>query len=711
MLKSWIVEIRRGLYDGKKCLLDESFEKTNNVPNLKTTLFPHQQTVVKAMCDIERHRTFIKDTSCTKINACILSEAVGSGKTIDILSVILIQKIPSIKPDINPLHMTNSCRQSSSIVRIKYSKILKPTIIFVGSNVLNQWFNAIKEFTSLKVFIVKNVHHLQTLIDYMHNRLINQYDIVLVKNGKVTRAVKFPANIVVENKNKNHTTYHIINIIENMRIYCWARVVLDDYDVCIIPRTYGGVNGLFTWYVSSTTKYRSRFSVDNGIKTTADMILVKNRNNPFRNRTFNICNTKQFVDDTSRLPSINFYKYEFENPNDQYVGLIQLFGSDEASEISEMLNSDSINTASERLGIKTTNVSSIFQHMLGTQYTNYLQSTDLIKFINYEKSCEDTRLDMKFNEIPDDTYNQSHIKIKRHVEYKYPGVKALLDKVHIDYTLIKNTSGAAIERVKSNIRDGECPICVTDLDDCDEDVFILKCCGVAICGSCCIGTIIAKRTRVCIKCRSNVNLRTDLIYLSQEFDLSKIIDDDMGYNQTGEIKEDTKTEEKASARVKMSAMMDIVNGIKPIEQQPIDVNVGNLMKGTCVLPPADITKVLIFANYDEGLNKITKMLEEKKILHWRLMGTANCIDNMVKKYKDSTTSCALVVNSIKYCAGLNLQCSSDLIFMHKIHNPNIETQVIGRGQRLGRTSPLNVHYMLYNNEYINMNRLNQVRHV
>ena len=45
--------------------------------------------------------------------------------------------------------------------------------------------------------------------------------------------------------------------------------------------------------------------------------------------------------------------------------------------------------------------------------------------------------------------------------------------------------------------------------------------------------------------------------------------------------------------------------------------------------------------------------------------------------------------------------STDLIFAHLITNHNIEAQVAGRGQRLGRMCQLNIHYMLYEDEFNN----------
>ena len=41
--------------------------------------------------------------------------------------------------------------------------------------------------------------------------------------------------------------------------------------------------------------------------------------------------------------------------------------------------------------------------------------------------------------------------------------------------------------------------------------------------------------------------------------------------------------------------------------------------------------------------------------------------------------------------------SSDIIIYHKMTS-DLEKQVIGRGQRLGRTEPLTIHKLCYENE-------------
>jgi len=114
MSQSWIQNINTlgNLYNNGSIVetyLDETYTKIDNVPGLKTSLFPHQKTIVRAMLDLEANRTFnISDRSYSyecKTTAGILSEAVGSGKTVDILSVILLHKIPKPFPDISELNM------------------------------------------------------------------------------------------------------------------------------------------------------------------------------------------------------------------------------------------------------------------------------------------------------------------------------------------------------------------------------------------------------------------------------------------------------------------------------------------------------------------------------------------------------------------------------------------------------------------------------
>jgi SNF2 family DNA or RNA helicase len=728
-MKSWIKQpksasLRYGLRisNNVENLLDNKYQKIESVPGLKTSLFQHQKTVIKAMVDIENNRKFdLKFTDFitqVKTTSGILSEAVGSGKTIDILSVILLQKIPAVYPDISGILLVNKSGDSkianfSSCIRKKFRKILKSTIIFTGVSVLNQWVEAVKTFTSLSYFVVSDVRDLQKLIIMMENKSINQYDLVIVKNGKITRPIKFPSHIKIEKKNNKNTTSYIYNNIANMRNICWARVVIDDFDTIKLPHNAGIVSALFTWYISSTKKYMPVKNCSNTEhRTTSDMLMYDNYScgNIMKNsilfHNLNIRNSPDFIKEASNICSPIFYLYTFENINNHYMGLLGMMGDNEATEIMEMLNGDAVETAAEQLGIKTNSVADIFQLMLGKQFDRFKKSTDVLLFISEVEPFQGTREPMSQNPDQTDTYKKSDLFIRRQIDYNYPNLKGLIDNTKEENIVIKQKSGIAIDRVKSNIKEGECPICTSELNDMDEETIILKCCGIVLCSMCCFGTIFPPRSSKgqCSNCRTALTFQS-LIYLKSNFDLGNIIEEKLDVECVSDDEEKEDYVPPTPPRTKYDAMIDIINGKKPNERICVDVHIDNLMKGTAVFPKPSYNKVLIFANYDETIQKIKNILDENKIIYDQLGGTHKEISRTVDKFTKCEKSCVLIVNSIKHCSGLNLQSATDLIFAHKILDKAIETQVIGRGQRLGRTSQLRVHFMLYDNEkHIMMNR-------
>lgn len=108
------------------------------------------------------------------------------------------------------------------------------------------------------------------------------------------------------------------------------------------------------------------------------------------------------------------------------------------------------------------------------------------------------------------------------------------------------------------------------------------------------------------------------------------------------------------------------------------------------------SKFLIFSNYDSSFTSIYTIMDKLNIKYVHLKGNSNVIKCMVEKYKTGDTD-VLLVNTRHYGSGLNLENTSDIIMFHKF-DTEIEKQVIGRAHRLGRTSPLNVWYFLYENE-------------
>jgi hypothetical protein len=698
--------------------LNEIYAKIDYVPGLKTTLYEHQKTAVQGMLEMELCRSIpIKKVNTSNTynfiyNSAVLSEPVGSGKTIDILSLILLNKIPRVLPDIMNLDYPKSTDSMSYILR-KFKKFIRATIIFVGTSVMKQWENAIKTFTNLKLFSINSVKELTVLINMMSLNTVDCYDIILVKNGKITRNIELPDGILLEDKNKIENAY-IYNIIANFRSFCWSRVVIDDFDTIKLPSNACIINGLFTWYISSTRKFMDIKSQDNNHDSASKILSLYDygcSNIMMNNYLFyylNIRNATEYIKSATQIPSQKYYIAIFNNPNEKYIGLLSSMDSGQARTITEMLNGDAIGAAAEAAGIKTSTVADIFEKILGDNFKDYRFAGDLLSFIEHVREEEYKRRPMSENKDKNDKYAKKDLLSFREIEYKYPGVNVIIDSTNEEYSSIKKTTGLAIQRVKDNIKHGNCPVCSLDLQEA-KDIIIVKCCSAVFCGNCGIKAQNrgVRSNGICSNCRTHISIR-DMIYISDEIDLNKIENEEF----EDEKVIDVKTLKKSyGIRTKYNAIIDIINGDVVTEAKRVDMHIPNMMKGSTVIAEPKIRKVLIFANYDETLDLVIKELKSAEIHFWHLMGSMYEINTTATEFTNYNGTCALVINSTRHCSGLNLQTSTDLIFTHYITDPAIESQVVGRGHRLGRKTPLNIWYLQYKNEYINLSSTHSIRYL
>ena len=94
-----------------------------------------------------------------------------------------------------------------------------------------------------------------------------------------------------------------------------------------------------------------------------------------------------------------------------------------------------------------------------------------------------------------------------------------------------------------------------------------------------------------------------------------------------------------------------------------------------------------------------KLLHQYNITHIELDdGNVNSIYNSINNYKHGNIN-VLLLNSNLFGCGLNLECTSDIVFLHKM-DTDLENQIIGRAQRPGRKEALNIWYIMHENETI-----------
>jgi hypothetical protein len=102
-------------------------------------------------------------------------------------------------------------------------------------------------------------------------------------------------------------------------------------------------------------------------------------------------------------------------------------------------------------------------------------------------------------------------------------------------------------------------------------------------------------------------------------------------------------------------------------------------------------RVIIYTHYTEIVDQIKELLRKYRYPCEILKGNKNQINKISKDYRSGKNK-IIIANSANYGYGLNLECTTDLIFFHKCYN-DVKEPIIGRAQRYGRKSQLNIWNM------------------
>jgi SNF2 family DNA or RNA helicase len=103
------------------------------------------------------------------------------------------------------------------------------------------------------------------------------------------------------------------------------------------------------------------------------------------------------------------------------------------------------------------------------------------------------------------------------------------------------------------------------------------------------------------------------------------------------------------------------------------------------------SKFIIFSSYDQTFDQIHLALADNNINFKLLKGSVQQIQRTINDYKSGDLQ-VLFLNSKFNGSGINLQETTDIILYHDMSEAT-KTQLIGRANRIGRTSPLHVHQL------------------
>jgi hypothetical protein len=541
-------------------------------------------------------------------------------------------------------------------------------------------YNIITDDGKVSIELKTNIADRKTIINNIKKNTEELID-SLEKNRDIENMINKYTKNITDNINNYKNNYNDNNS-NNIR-YCgtltyisgfiFQRIILDEADSIKIP-SCKHFYGKITWLITSSfisliyDKYTRVLDKDinkvveisNGINGLAllknDMRSICNksyaRENQFRIFSTIIRNHPEFVKISIDIPKPNVNYIKCLTPL-CYNAIQNALGQD----IIRALNAGDMNSASNLLGYEIHSENDIIDTVTKS-LTN--KKNETIRNINIKKhehsllEQELTTAQTDYNRVKE-LYKNTPVEIRpeefHEIKKNYYSINGRLTNIEKTIQNYNNEVNNIESKIKNIIERLEnptaktCPICMDNINV----ACISICCKNVYCLEC-IKSII-KHKKTCPLCRETL-------------DNSKIhiIKDDEKDNITDDI-----------------VLLDKIDMVS-------NYLLSNSNK-----------RILIFSEYERTFDLIEKRLTHLGIRHGRIVGNTIQINKIINEYKNNTIQ-VLMLNASFFGAGINLQMTDDIFVYHRM-SPDLEKQVIGRAQRLGRIDPLNIHYLCYDNEY------------
>lgn len=109
-------------------------------------------------------------------------------------------------------------------------------------------------------------------------------------------------------------------------------------------------------------------------------------------------------------------------------------------------------------------------------------------------------------------------------------------------------------------------------------------------------------------------------------------------------------------------------------------------------------RFLIFSEYDATFQTLSNALGER-FEYTILKGPSNHIQRKLRMFRSGAVP-IIMLNGAHFGSGMDLSAATDIIIYHELTSPGLLKQVIGRAQRIGRSTSLRVTRLLYDGERI-----------
>ena len=638
--------------------LTEEHPRHFTPPNANIILKPHQQTLLARCIEYENASIklsqfsdlapYVDKEDYFKTNMAILGDRVGSGKSYVMLSLIISNDI-TIR--------NNTIVHSHGFNKVVYylhdnTKSIPLNMLVVPHNLVNQWDYYVRTFGGdIKVKILKN----QKAMDSLEEDCRQAEEVV---DGINTASSSTSVNndvssrISARNDRVAQTLSQYNLVLVTSTIYNRFAQFLTEHKIKLQRAIYDEVDNLnvsgckhvdanFIWFI--TASYGNILYPKGHNKYEPAIGRYVWYSNGIKHSGF----LKNILIDLHYNVSRNMMKVLIVKNSEGYV---------EAS-----LSLPEINT--NYILCRTPHEINVLNGVVDRNIMNHLNADDIQGALAYLSSSQkSTEVNIISRVIEKYTRQVTNIKLQLNMtqELHFENETDRRNEIH---RLEKHmeTMTKKIDLITERIKENDlCTICY----DTASNKTLTSCCQNTFCFKC-INVWLAQ-SHVCPLCKIKMNIG-DLF----------VIDETAVDQPSTESDHDT----------------DIFDPLKP---NPKNDKFQNLELILSSLKNKEDAKVLIFAAFDNTFTNVVPILQRLGTHYEYVKGNSNQIRCTIERYKEGNTK-VLLMNTQHFGSGLNLENTTDMILFHKFDTEN-EKQVIGRAQRYGRKEPLNVHYLLYENE-------------
>lgn len=652
---------------------------------------------------------------------------------------------PAAESGLNRAHgyiRTRGFEQRLPEFALHYDRFLPVTVVAAGPTIISQWESETRRFTDLRYLVVENVKTLRAFeTEYRSGAFAERYDLIFVKIGRVT------ANFVVDGEvaaGGARTTRSMLGalarIIEGVPV---ARLVVDDFDVVKLCADDLLIPALFTILISAT-RHRTQTSVQAVFGQSSAEEFLRDNLYPSSvqirgaaldetlNTVFRLSCDPQYVSEHINATTVE-YRRIFVRGGRLAGALRDL---DIADNIIEMLNADALDTAADALKLKANSVGELLRCVIGAKLAKYRaavraeacareclsgaqaadegqsgpqvvveqdgpQAVDVEQGVEQDGVSDEKQKESvaksvaprtarpttaSFREQCKESVAAARATYARLLETGPRAAAAAAEAVIAWAQKEQEAHGTTLARMQSNIREGHCLCCKVPFESGEAAYVLSGCCQIVVCGMCVEheGAFVKR----CPNCARTISAtRSGIVRVGGEIDLGAALES----ATVAEALEADAKEEELPLGEKLQALLQLVQGreISCLRAEATKPYVSGLLEGRRDVPPAGPPRTLVFTLYPESTRRIVGALTSGGVPHEVLCGTRSSKDEAVRRFRAGEVP-VLVVTTADQCGGLDLPFVTDVVLYHVVLDKNLESQVVARGQRLGRTHNLRV---------------------